>query len=468
MASEPPPPVVLNFDTVMVAPVQPSSTDDPALVAAAVALTARLTAAIEARNAFVPLSDVPDFDDRGYDATTYAHACPPGQYAGCALVLGQRGSAQWVAGGIVLRDGDGFVFEGTFVDVENAREVLAYEMPVDLGGDVFNQVADAFDRILRGDYALSDLRDIEDPAIRAEREAARDSAIRSSLADLANLGAVERPTAGDLSVTRLRSSDVAAMDRAGAQPWATVDLSRSVWRRWRNSGLPLDSWQRRADGRKGRIAVVASAAPGVGPWHERFDGEVLRDDSTLAALHVVEIQEVIAAPAVGWSVGAGYGLTPWLELGLRLDGFAGRIDVTLDEDVEGTPDLPGSTTSAAMSSTAVGGTAVIVPLVSHAVHPRVVLRGAHWTGRALDPGVADLVRLEAPTAWLAGTALGIEGRAADDVSVFAQFRSDLTLGPHRVRTYDVGQGLGTSPTPSDTSPWAFAAELGVAVHLGPL
>jgi hypothetical protein len=234
-------------------------------------------------NDVVPMSAVPAFEVQGYDAVTYMLGCPPGRYAGCELVVGQRTDAVRAVGAEVGRVTDEFdeetvVLTVHVVDVGEAREVASFTVPVPAGREeaTVEGIAQVFDDVVSGDHELRDLRGSQggaEPA--AELDAARKEILAQSLAELEEeLGtAIRTGGVGVIEAPRVTRDDLEQyLERDDRPPWDRVGLTQQQYLRFANSGQPLDAWRRAGWGRTGRVTLRAAGGFGPGPWSQRFLG----------------------------------------------------------------------------------------------------------------------------------------------------------------------------------------------------
>jgi hypothetical protein len=418
--AEEPPPVVLRFDSILAATVQASRPDDEVLAARAAQVSSALEAALGAHNLLIPMSAVPSFDEQGYDATTYMVACPPGQYPGCALVVGRRAGAQWVAGGLLSRENGREWLSVTFIEVAESREVLAFDVIFDGTNDktVLDGLAAVFDRILQGGFSQDDVRDLTDPGVLAEVSARREALVADAIRELAAYGAVQR-TAQSLKPDRLSRAAVAEMDSAGDRPWVPLSLSPESWRRYTNSGLDLSTWKRRGRGCQGSLWFDGDVGGGQFPVSHRYEGKALLDDQTLQPVEMAALQETTSGSSLTARAALGFGVLPFLAVRGAVRVTSGVFDVVLDEDVVGQPVLPGSETDQPITTTAWGGGAVFVPFPRAPVRPRLEADLFAWRGRSLVPDGIGFPQFPAPWTVALDAGAGVEARLTDLLALHA-------------------------------------------------
>ncbi|MFT4622121.1 MAG: hypothetical protein ACI8PZ_000777 [Myxococcota bacterium] len=500
----------MSFDTVLVATVQP---DDETLLSEADRITDLLVDSLSQTNEVLTVADVRDFDTRGYTARRYMLACPDGDYAGCALVCGQRGEADWALGGTLLRlpsageDDDGEPLEGrlqltiTFVDVRDSREVLSFA--VDFDGeddaDVMGGIGVMFDRILAGAFEELDVRgDLDDPAIRAQIERARQEIIAQGLTELEeSLGAVQRTVVeGTLEQPRVTRAELEEYNqRDDVPPWVKVGLTQQQYLRYSNSGLQLRDWRIRAMGRQFQIVARAWGAFGRGPYAHRFEGRVARDSTTLTPAHIEQVQEAVQGGQTAGFFELGFGVLPWLEVGGHYGIRGSRFTICMDEETVDQVNVVGNPTESGVSGREIGGYLLLAPGPHWIARPTGYVGYAAWKGKTFQPApcvegdpkcsgnTSPLRTLAAPTQGLLLLAPGIEVSPDKILNLVARGMVEVPLGGSPVAQFSEGSGLlsdidggaqanpcfsdGT-PKPSGDRGVGWSLQLGVEVRLGPL
>ena len=467
LAQEPAP--VMQFDRLLVAPVRAPD----AQAADAERLYGLLEAELARSWSITAAADTPPFAD--YDAPTYLAACPPGQYAGCTLLVAQRAEVDWaIALELTPREGGGQLHV-TFVDVGASQELFSVGLAVGAGRDaaVLRSVAGLLDRVVHGDFHQGDIRTLpaEDPAEKAQREAERRARVTASLEQLEReLGDVEVGEVGVLDPPRLGRADLDRWrDAEGAAPWEQAGLREGAFLRYKNSGLDLETWRRRAAGRAGMVLLRAEAGVGPGAFSQTYQGWVALDDAlavggTDARLEVTRGQSVTAGGELG------LGVCSWLELSGGAWMTTGSFTATVDQDVEGDPvQLPGEPIRQPMTTARFGGGATFAPWPAASARPTLGVAVTTWTGKGFTPPDPRLSRFDAPTLTLLEPQLGGEVRASDHATVFARVAVSLPVGGQPVRSETVGGSTLPSPVlPGDGPGVGIQLRAGVQARLGPL
>ena len=162
-------PSMVSFDRVLVSPIQAREEAQRGL---ALELTRALEDRLASQNELVDVAEVPDFDDYGYTANIYMQACPEGQYAGCAMVVGKRAETEWVVGASIekmvpSKSGDPALYSMTahVVDVMGSQELVRFAVSFQLAEKdaILDGVVKVFSEVLRGAYDAKDLRE-ENPS----------------------------------------------------------------------------------------------------------------------------------------------------------------------------------------------------------------------------------------------------------------------------------------------------------------
>ena len=500
---------MLSFDTVLVATVQPETEE---LLPEADRITGLLIDALSETNEVYTIEDVPDFDTRGYTGRRYMLACPAGDYAGCALVCGQRAESDWALGGTLIQlagadvDADGgplpprLQLTITFVDVRDNREVLSFA--VDFDGDDDEQVIDGigamFDRILAGGFEEIDVRgDLDDPLIQAQLDRARQELIAQGLAELEeSLGVVERTVVeGALEQPRVTREDLEEYEqRDDVPPWVQVGLSQQQYLRYSNSGLELRSWRIRNMGRQAQLVLRGLGGFGRGPYGHRFEGRVARDNSTLEPAHIEQVQEAVQAGQTTGFLEAGIGLLSWLEIGGHWGLRGSRFLVCMDEETVDQVNVTGNPSEAPVSSTELGGYVMLAPGPHWVARPTAYVGYAAWRGKTFQPAkcvegddkcegdTSPLRALDAPTQGLLMVAPGVEFSPDKILNLVSRVMVEVPIGGSPVSRYSEGSGLLTpidpamsgdcftegTPAPVNDRSIGWSLQVGVELRLGPL
>jgi len=340
---------------------------------------------------------VPPFEVHGYSAATYLQACPPRRDADCIFVLGQRAEAAWAVGASLRAvpddaesDGSVDVLDLRLVDVGAARLVAEVGVPVEDEVVAAHDIAMLVEEALRGEHALRDLR-AQDLAVadveRRAEEVGRD-------ADTASLSALEAEFGTPIG---LRGTVVADPER------------------WMHGG------------RRGQLLVRAGGGYAYGPWHQGYEGSVVRDDQTLEPVSADQTSSLRSASSGVADLEAGYGLTPEIEVGLAVTWRSGHTHLSVDEEIEGKTDpLEPSASEVATNTWAVGARAAFVPFQFSRTRPTIGGGVSWWTGHGVDP-TPPLTEVPAPHQLFAHVYPGVETDLAPSSALFLRASVDLPV-----------------------------------------
>jgi hypothetical protein len=479
VAQEPPPEEpsagVFNADKVLVATFEAEGDAGPDAERLQAALLERLSAS----NAVVTMAEVPDFERHGYGGVQYMRSCPPGEYAGCALVVGQRVEADRVVGAVVRREPDAIEDDKTvlmmtihMVDVHDAREVASFGLlvPPDREADTIDGIANVFDDVVRGDYALRDLRERGPSDEEEELARARAERVAESLSTLEeDLGTAIRAEAVGWIRPRLTRDDLVALqDREEAPPWIRVGMSEDEYLRFVNSGEDLVAWRQSGWGRFGRVLLRATVSGGNGPWHQAYEGKVLLSDQDLQPVQSVQYLEVVNAASGGMEFEAGFGVAPFVDLTLVAAIRTGATTYVVDDDVQGQVSLPSREQRIAMSTWQFGVRTQLAPFPRWRARPTVGVGIARWSGAGI-PASTRFERLPPPNAVFLEVLPGVEVDASDQVALSLRLLESVPIGGDLVRTTESGEPLlAEPPGPSNQRGPGIGIQAGVLVRLGPL
>lgn len=404
-------PVTIAADSVMVVPIQPS---DPSLASQATALDDLMAQAIGASHPLTDISEVPDFEEQGYDARTYMDSCPPGKYSGCMLVVAQRVEMDWAIGGTLetVELGDQGTMQLTVhvVDVRGSREVMAFGVevagePTDQG--VIASVSGVFDGLVEGLADEVDVRtEQEDPAAQEAFEKRRQELIAASLASLEQqLGEVIREdiAMGRLDTPRLTRKDLAEYGaRDDVTPWERLGMTQAQYIRFENSEASLLEWRRRLRGRFGQLLLRVDFGGGPGPWGLHHEGKWLVSFDTASNQFtnsaIRQYQEARHTGSSDVQFELGFGVAPWVEIagvfGLKNSPFTYRFD----QDVAGDPvNIPGDLTQTPGQTNVFGARIQFVPMPTYQFRPTVHTGLFSWSGGSIVQDQEPLQALPGPS-----------------------------------------------------------------------
>lgn len=457
-------PMVFELETVLVAPVQAITPD---VREEAERVTEELARRLGEVVLAVDIRSVPDFDVQGYTARTYMESCPPGQYGGCALVAGQRGNAHWVVGGTLSRVEDDLFGASThhllelhFIDVRGSRELLAFG--VVLAGDeadeaVYQQLVGVVDRVVDGAFDEVDIRgDLSAAELQAALDRTRAEAAASELQQLEEtLDGFEQVPIQALSAPRLTRDELRQQygGRDSTAPWERLGMTEHQFVRFQNSGRPLQEWQRRLEGRFGQVLLRAGFLGGSGPWGVHHEGQYLlafnNELSAFETVEIVQFQELRRAGTTGADLELGFGVAPWVEVGVGLTFRSSRVTFLFDQDTEGEPSFVGNVQGTTASTLSVGPRATFVPMPTYQVRPTLSLGLSWWSGRGV-PADAPFERLQTPKLTVLQIAPGVEASASKFANVFARVTLDQPVGGRYIDERYVGGGrLERPPAPQE-------------------
>jgi hypothetical protein len=468
-------PAAQSFDSLLVTTVQP---EGPEWAADAEALEALLVARFGVTNPLVPMSAVPFFDVHGYDGRTYLLGCPPGRYAGCALVIGQRTGVDRTVGATIRRDPDpaepgGSLRTATFhiVDIGDGREVVSVEVPMPAGQDeaVISGVIGLFDEVVRGDHVFEDRREGTDGAPRGLSDARREQIAKALDRLEEKLGtAVVSEVEAEIARPKLTRADLDEYRARDDQPpWERVGMSPGEYLRFANSGRTFEDWRRSGWGRATSLLLRVGVGGGQGPWSQRYVGQVLLSDQNLQPVDSAELLEVVRSGGLNADFEVGVGVLPFLELDFAAGVRPGSNGYQYDEDVQGQIALPTDPSTVPITTWQLGGRVHFAPFPRWLARPTLGAGVAVWAGAGL-PAQGSFDRIDAPTATFLEVLPGLEVTATPHVVPFARMLASVPVaGTTRVER-DGGAGLVAKPTPTGDPGAGLGVQVGLQVRLGPV
>jgi hypothetical protein len=430
--------------------------------------------ALGASYVVVGMSEVPAFTD--YSAEIYLRSCPQGQYIGCVFVVGGRAETDWTIGGRVGAVEGGYKVDLSFIDVDEAKLVLEFDVVLDGSNDAEFQegVTRIMDALVAGNVQDLDIRGDPEAQRAAEKEAkAREDAAKRFAADSVyeDLGDdVERGTVGEDAYVggagddleepeaasagrtggRVTFEDLEEMEgKGGLTPWERAGLTKGQYRLYRNSGKKLRDFKARLQGRKGEVIVRASLGVSHGPWGQAHaTGFLLQpgaDPGKPPQADDIQSQSAMQLQATMLSYGGqlevGGGVTRWMEIlaygGLMSSPYSWNL---FAESPSVEVDIP-DPCSGARGTGCTGGSAWyagakigFVPMPAYPARPTLHVGGAWWQGTAIGKKV-DLAgipalyasKMPANNMILATIEPGFEVNAGKMVTIFARAQIDIPL-----------------------------------------
>ena len=437
--TSPPVGAVLDLNTLLVSPVQPIS---EGLEPDAQRVTQLLERRLGETNVTLTIADVPRFDAQDYSAETYVLACPPGEYSGCAQVVGQRAPSDWVVGGTLsqapedlLAGDDALLLTVYFIDVRGSREVVNFGVVV--GGshddaEVITKVGGVYDRIIQGALDEVDVRgEIRDPKVEAALERRREEIAAASLQELEReLGDLIITPPSEITPVRVTRESLREFDdRDDVAPWIRLEMTESQYLRYVNTGLDLGIYRRRIRGRFGQILLRIGVGGGTGPFGLHHEGRnaVGFDGSEFVVMQVDQFQEVRKASNSSLSAEVGFGLASFFDLGFAIARREARYTYRFDQDEVGDPSFLEEPVGDRGSSLQYGVLGTLAPLPLRQLRPTATLGLSYWTGSAIaadDP----YVPLERPKMVLLQAGPGAEVSAGRYLNLSLRALLDLPLG----------------------------------------
>ncbi len=287
----------------------------------------------------VEVEQAPDFGE--HSALVYLQSCPPGDFIGCALVVGQRVEADYAVTGTVAETARGNRVDISVIDVPDSREALAFSLDVEVGDDqVFiGGVVDLLLAVIEGETGISeDVRDTEDRAAREAAQREMNAELATQLAELkGELGDVSGvESLGDRRIDRPRYSleDLSEdFESEGSKPWDRVGMTPSEYLRYKNSGMSLSAWEQASMGKRGKVFLRAGGGFTRGPVDSRYYARYALESAALSTVESYAWQSAVTGSGLSAGAWAGYGLLPSLEIDLGGGLMSGRFGVEVFQDI---------------------------------------------------------------------------------------------------------------------------------------
>ncbi len=429
----------------------------------------------------IPIEKVSDVHD--VSAAAYAASCPPGQFVGCAFVLGDTASADFVVTGLVEHIESGTRAEVHIISVADSEDVLSFQVDVSGGDDkIFAEgVARVLLAVIEGKAgAKGDIRASGAGAEGEEGDEEEGEAVDKGVA-AKQLNQLEQEIGGVKQLPRREGERIERpklteeellqdMNKEGAKPWERLNMSPGAYLRYRNSGLKLPEWRKRAQGRKGQVLVRGEVGFLRAPLNQDYYGRIGRSEVDLSVVESYAYQSSATGSGFTGGFSAGYGLLPSLEVGL-VAGFAtGKYVVNIQAITEGQetaapPDEEFGNSNLYFGPQVLAG---LFPVSS--VRPVV---GGQFTmnlGSTIDKHVsipADLPNFDRSTYLGVAGILGVEARLGGTVDAFIHVPVGVVVGGRTSEEAHEGSAVLTNlEEPGEPGAITAGVLAGVQVRLG--
>ncbi len=428
----------------------------------------------------IPVSAAPDFGE--HSALVYLLSCPPGEYLGCAYVVGDRVEARYAVAGTVEAKAGGSLVHVTIIDVWESREALSFDAELGLGDDeAFAEgVAEVLVAVIAGrEGRLDDIREMDDPDAevdtRDELELARQqlAALSAEIGDVTTLASrsgrgVERPeyTMDDLS----RDTQTDAI-----KPWEQMGMAPGEYIKFKNSGLTVQKWRELSAGRRMQMFVRVGGGYAQGPYSTRYSGWYAIDGNTFAVLEAKAWQAREAASGPAGSLWLGFGLHPAIEVDLGGGLHGGRYFMYIQQEIAGEDPIVRQPEDFAALNWWVGGRVLGVPLVTRKVRPVIGVGARYIRGEATDQnqivgGGTGLPMFEGNHLVSVQGILGGEATLGKSVDIYLHAPVDLIVAGTEARTYsgrdNIVGTLQSYDDPAAAPIFGGGVEAGVTVRIG--
>lgn len=387
-------------------------------------------------------------------AIDYSESCPPGEYVGCAFVLGEAGRVSLAVAGVVSPGEDGHVLvEVHVVDVQQSVDLISFVGDYDpTGGDesFATTVAAVVGSAVRGEVkAGGDIRAAAPilDAGRAEKQAAARQ-LEQLQREIGGSTDVGDANVGEFVREKYTTNDLADdMQTDGAKPWDRLGMSAQEYLRYKNSGMNLLEWRTRQLGRKGQVLIRGVAGFGRGPTSGYYYG---REGLSAEDLRVVETyawHSMVDGNSGRAGLEVAYGVMPELEVGLQFGWTAGRYTVDIRKITEDQFVTPREPDEAAGGNTWFGGQVLYAPFPVLPVRPVAGLSFTSLRGTDIaslyDLSATELPSFDRPNSLRLGFVPGVEARIAQRVDVFLHVPLHFSIGGNTGDEQKTGAGVLT-------------------------
>jgi hypothetical protein len=432
-------PVVAAADTAVLVPVFQSS--DASTDADADAIRLAVEGAIGDLDGLTVMSlgSVPAVGD--LPGVDYAESCPPGEYVGCAFVLGQAGAVSLaVAGSVSPREDGRLLVEVHVMDVPQSVDLISFAGdydPATQGAEFAATVSAVVAAAARGEVkGGGDIRAAA-PVLdgdRAEKQVASRQ-LDQLQREIGGSEDVGDANVGEFIQEKYTTNDLARdMETDGAKPWDRLGMSAQEYLRYKNSGMNLYEWRSRQLGRKGQVLIRGMAGYGKAPSSGYYYGRYGVSVPDFAVIETYALHSMVDGSSGRAGLELAYGILPELEVGLQFGWMGGRYTEDIDRVVENQQTYPKEPQEYANSNLWVGGQLLYAPFPVLPVRPVVGASFTRLRGRSIgsftDLGASgsELPEFEAPTSLSFGIIPGVEARITRRVDLFVHVPLNFAIG----------------------------------------
>lgn len=423
----------------------------------------------------VTSNEAPDFGD--YSATTYLLSCPPGEYLGCAYVVGDRVDAQYAVAGTVEALPDGTLVHVTIIDVWGSREAVSFDIQLEVGQDdqFAKSVAEMMVAVIEGEAgALDDIRDPNAPP----PDPSENDAVAQQLEALAmEMGGVTAlSTRSDRRIDRPEytlEELTQDADTDAAAPWELLGMSPEEYLRFKNSGLTVDGWRKASAGRRGQLIVRVGGGMGYGPYSSSYRGWYAIDGTTQENVEQRAWQVRSQSTAYSANAWVGYGLTPSLEVDVGFGTLGGRYAIHIQQEIVGEDVTPRNGEDFNAPNYWVGARVVGSPFPMSRVRPLVGLGGSYLIGEGTEDNVlpgggTNLPVFDASNLVLVQGLVGAELTLHQVLDVYVSVPLGAVVTGGAAREYQNGSlgNIQSYQDPPNVPVFTTGVEAGISVRLG--
>ena len=386
--------------------------------------------------AVLGIASVPAVGDLA--AIDYSESCPPGEYVGCAFVLGEAGRVSLAIAGVVSPgDGPNVLTEVHVVDVQQSVDLISFVGDFDpaTGTESFAEtVAAVVASAARGEVkAGGDIRAAAPilDADRAEKQAAARQ-LDQLQKEIGGSGDVGDANVGEFVAEKYTVDDLADdMQTDGSKPWDRVGMSAQEYLRYKNSGMNLFEWRSRQLGRKGQVLLRAFGGYGQAPSGGKYYARQGLSATDLSVVETYAFHSLVDSGGGRYGLEAAYGVLPELEVGLQIGWTTGRYTVDIRKITEGQVSNPREPDELANSAMWFGGQVLYAPFPVWPARPVIGLSFSNLRGQPitthyqLDSGLPEFDR---PNSVRVGFIPGVEARLGDHLDFFLHAPLNFAIG----------------------------------------
>lgn len=318
-----------------------------------------------------PVHDVP--------ASEYMKTCVRTEFVGCAFVIGKASEVEYAIVGAVVPLTSGVEVDLRVVEISSAREVFKSKLQLAEGGE------DAFgitvNRTITGiiDGTIGQQVDLREEEQEDGYNAEEASAVDEYTKNEGGAETVKERVDVEIEDKKITPEDLAVMmEMEGSKEWDRLGMKPKEYMNYFNSGMSLARWKDLTNGRKEQVLLRVDLGVLHGLVNGQYYGSIAKSNIDLSVIDSYAWQTLDNGTGVDLSLGAAYGVLPFLDVGVIGGRTTGSFTLDVHSFVTGQFSARPPSVSY-LTSALYGGLQVFyTPLVMPRIRPVVGAQFVHW------------------------------------------------------------------------------------------